>query len=42
MPQKALVGTFFGGLRGDISNAVKMFKPRTLHETVNFTRMQDE
>jgi hypothetical protein len=41
-PQKALVGTFLGGLLGDISNVVKMLKPRTLRETINFARMQDE
>jgi hypothetical protein len=41
-PQKALVGTFLGGLWADIANLVKMFKPRTLQETIQFTRMQED
>jgi hypothetical protein len=40
--EKALVGTFLGGLQPDIANPVKMFKPRTLRETIQFTRMQED
>jgi hypothetical protein len=38
-PQKALIGTFLGGLRAEISNPVKMFKPRSLRDTIHFARM---
>jgi hypothetical protein len=41
-PQKALVGTFLGRLRADIANSVKMFKPWTLRETIQFARMQED
>jgi hypothetical protein len=41
-PEKALVGTFLGGLRANIANPVKMFKPWTLRETIQFARMQDD
>ncbi|KAF8405746.1 hypothetical protein HHK36_007823 [Tetracentron sinense] len=41
-PQKALIGTFLGGLREDIATPVKMFKPQTLRETIHFARMQDD
>jgi hypothetical protein len=40
-PHKALVGTFLGGLWADIANPVKMFKPQTLRETIQFARMQE-
>lgn len=35
-PQKALIGTFLGGLKADISTDVRKFKPRTLCETIEF------
>jgi hypothetical protein len=41
-PEKALVGTFLGGLQPDIANPIKMFKPRTLRETIQFAQMQED
>jgi hypothetical protein len=41
-PEKALVGTFLGGLQPDIANPVKMLKPRTLRETIQFAQMQED
>lgn len=35
-PPKALIGTFLGGLKDEISTPVKIFKPRTLRETIHF------
>ena len=40
--QKALVGTFMGGLKVEISDAIRMFKPRTLKEAISLARMKDE
>jgi hypothetical protein len=40
--QKALVGTFIGGLKSEITDGIQMFKPRTLKEAINLTRMRDE
>ena len=40
--QKALVGTFMGGLRTDISDGIRMFKPQTLKDAINFARMKDD
>ena len=40
--QKALVGTFIGGLKTNIANGIWMFKPKTLKEVISFTRMRDE
>jgi len=34
--QKALVGTFMGGLRSDISDGIRMFKPQTLKDVISF------
>lgn len=41
-PQKALIGTFLGGLKADISSDVRKFKPRTLRETIEFARMRKD
>jgi hypothetical protein len=41
-PQKALIGTFLGGLRVEIAKPVKMFKPRSLWDTIHFARMQKD
>jgi hypothetical protein len=41
-PQKVLIGTFLGGLKADISSDVRKFKPRTLRETIEFARMQED
>ena len=40
--QKALVGTFTGGLKPEIAEGIRMFKPRTLKEAINLARMKDE
>jgi len=40
--QKALVGTFMGGLRSDISDGICMFKPQTLKDAISFARMKDD
>jgi hypothetical protein len=40
--QKALVGTFMGGLKLDISDGIRIFKPQTLKDAINFARMKDD
>ncbi|RVX01183.1 hypothetical protein CK203_036143 [Vitis vinifera] len=40
--QKALVRTFMGGLKAEISDGIQMFKPNSLKETINLTRMRNE
>ena len=40
--QKALVGSFMGGLRSEISETIRMFKPKTLKEATSLARMKDE
>ena len=40
--QKPLVGSFMGGLRPEISEAIRMFKPKTLKEAISLARMKDE
>ena len=40
--QKALVGTFMGGLRLEIADGIRMFEPRTLKDTISLARMRDE
>jgi hypothetical protein len=40
--QKALVGTFMGGLKSEIADGIRMFKPRTLKEAISLARMRDE
>ncbi|KAF2310230.1 hypothetical protein GH714_007321 [Hevea brasiliensis] len=40
--QKALVGTFMGGLKTEISDGIRMFKPKTLKEAIDYARMRDE
>jgi hypothetical protein len=41
-PQKALIGTFLGGLKAEISSDVRKFKPRTLRATIEFARMRED
>ena len=41
-PQKALVGTFMGGLKEDIASETRMFKPKTLFEAIELARIKDE
>ncbi|KAF5468385.1 hypothetical protein F2P56_012540 [Juglans regia] len=40
--QKALIGTFMGGLKAEISDGIRMFKPQSLKEAINLARMRDE
>lgn len=40
--QRALVGTFMGGLKTDISDGIQMFKPQTLKEAISLARMKDD
>lgn len=40
--QKALVGTFMGWLKLEISKDIQMFKPKTLKEVINLARMKDD
>ncbi|XP_019052082.1 PREDICTED: uncharacterized protein LOC109114217 [Nelumbo nucifera] len=40
--QKALVGTFMGGLKSEIADGIRMFKPKTLKEAIGLARMKDE
>jgi hypothetical protein len=40
--QKALIGTFMGGLKSEIADEIRMFKPRTLKEAISLARMRDE
>lgn len=40
--QKALVGTFMGILKVEISNGIRMFKLQSLKEAINLARMRDE
>jgi hypothetical protein len=40
--QKALVGTFMGGLKPEIAEGIRMFKPQSLKEAISLARMKDE
>ncbi|KAL5745583.1 hypothetical protein ACOSP7_026729 [Xanthoceras sorbifolium] len=40
--QKALVRTFMGGLKAEIADGIKMFKPKSLKEAISLARMRDE
>ena len=40
--QKALVGTFMGGLKFEIADGIRMFIPKTLKEAISLARMRDE
>ena len=40
--QKALVNTFMGGLKLEISEEILLFRPRTLKEVFSLARMRDE
>ena len=39
---KALVGTFMGGLKPEIADGIRMFKPKSLKEAISLARMRDE
>ncbi|KAH9724161.1 hypothetical protein KPL70_007389 [Citrus sinensis] len=40
--QKALVGTFMGGLKPEVADGIRMFKPKTLKEAISLARTRDE
>lgn len=40
--EKVLVGAFMGGLNTKISNAIQIFKPKTLAEIINLARFRDD
>ena len=40
--QKALVGTFMGGLKAEIVDGIQMFKPKSLKEAISLARIRDE
>lgn len=40
--QKALIGTFMGGLKPEISESIRMFRPKCLKEAISLARMKDE
>lgn len=40
--QKALIGTYVGGLKDTISDNIRMFQPKTLKATIELARMRDE
>ena len=40
--QKALVGTFMGGLKPKISEDIRMLKPSTLKKAINLAQMKDD
>lgn len=42
LPEKALIGTFLGGLKDEIAVEVCIFKPRTLLKAIELARMQDD
>ena len=40
--QKALVGIFMGGLKPELVEDIRMFKPKSLKEAISLARMRDE
>ncbi|CAE6129046.1 unnamed protein product [Arabidopsis arenosa] len=40
--QKALVGTFMGGLHTSISDSIRMFRPQSVKDVIMLARMRDE
>lgn len=40
--QKALIGTYIGGLKDNISDGIRMFQPKTLKAAIELARMKDE
>lgn len=41
-PEKALVGTFIGGLKNDLAREVKVCKPKTLLAAIEYAHLRDE
>ncbi|KAJ0009674.1 hypothetical protein Pint_32978 [Pistacia integerrima] len=40
--QKALVGTFIGGLKPEVADGIRMFKPQSVKEAINLAKMRDD
>ncbi|KAL4379488.1 hypothetical protein GQ457_02G040490 [Hibiscus cannabinus] len=40
--QQALVGTFLGGLKVEIADGIRMFKPKTLEDVISLAKMRDD
>ena len=40
--QKALVGTFIGGLKSEIAEGIRMFKPKSLKKAISLARIWDK
>ncbi|KAL5803189.1 hypothetical protein ACOSQ3_031633 [Xanthoceras sorbifolium] len=40
--QKALVGPFMGGLKSEIADGIRLFKPKSLKEAISLARMRDD
>lgn len=41
-PQKETIKAFVGGLEDEIAAEIQMFKPKTLHKTIELAKMRDE
>lgn len=41
-PEKALVGAFMGGLKPELAAEVRVYKPRTYTEAIEFARLRDD
>ena len=42
MPQKALIGTFIGGLKPEIADGMRLFRPKSLKEVISLARIKDK
>ena len=40
--QKALVGTFMGGLKAEIADGIRMFKPQSLKDAISLAKMRED
>lgn len=40
--QKALIGAFMGGLKAEITDGIRMFKPKTLKDAIGLARVRDD
>eukprot|EP00261_Vitis_vinifera_P023282 XP_010655166.1 PREDICTED: uncharacterized protein LOC104880390 [Vitis vinifera] len=40
--QKALVGTFMGGLKPEVADGIRMFKPQSVKEAISLAKMRDD
>ena len=41
-PEKALIGSYIGGLKDEIRSEVKLFRPTTLVHATSLARLQEE